>query len=290
MSLDQHLPEALRQAADEHTPPIPDLTSLVDGGRRRKRRRDVRRMAVAAACLAVVGAVPFVADTLRTTDSTPPIGEVDRVARVTELPVGETPAIPYCAGNRTIVGAGAPIRAECDVLIHRGPSTVQLDRHGVYLLADGQRTLLDRRVWSSWFPAVSLDGRWAAWVTETPDHDALLLGFDLLTGEQVAEEPWPTGEGWVAGIDDLGRVYFQAYGDAGAKVRAFDLRTGESFEVTGLPVHPSPSIKFVTSDGFGMNTYDSPPRNDVGVVAGSVAADGTVPQQHTAEQDRGSGF
>jgi hypothetical protein len=290
MSLDQHLPDALRRAADEHTPPIPDLTSLVGGGRRRKRRRDVRRVAVAAACLAVVGAVPFVAGTLRTTDSTPPVGEADRVVRVTELPVGDTPAIPYCTGNGTIVGAGAPIQAECDVLIHRGASTVYLDARGVNLLADGQRTLLDPRGWSSWFPAVSLDGRWAAWVTETPDHDALLLGFDLRTGEQVAEEPWPTSEGWVAGIDDLGRVYFQSYGTPQDDVRVFDLRTGDSYQVTGVPIHPSPSIKFVTSDGFGTYTYDSPLRNDLGVVTGSVAADGTFTQQRPAEQDWGSGF
>lgn len=290
MSLDQHLPDALRQAAHDHTPPFPDLSSVVDGGRRRKRRRDVRRVAVAAACLAVVATVPFVAGTLRTADTTPPSGEVDRVARVTELPVGDPPAIPYCPGNGTIVGAGAPVQAECDVLIHRGPSTVYLDQHGVNLLADGQRTLLDPRVWSSWFPAVSLDGRWAAWVTETPDHDALLLGFDLRTGDQIAEEPWPTSEGWVAGIDDLGRVYFQSYGKAQDDVRAFDLRTGESYQVTGVPFHPSPSIKFVTSDGFGIYTYDSPRRNEVGVVTGSVAADGTFTQQRPAEQDWGSGF
>lgn len=44
------------------------------------------------------------------------------------------------------------VQAECDVLIHRGPSTVYLDPHGVNLLADGQRTLLDPRGWSSWFP------------------------------------------------------------------------------------------------------------------------------------------
>lgn len=283
MSLDQHLPETLRRAADEHTPPFPDLSSIVDGGRRRKRRRDVRRVSVAAACLAVVAAVPVIVDPFAT-ESTPPTGEVDRVARVTDLPVGATPDIPYCPGDRTLRGAGDPVDAECDVFIHRGETTLFLNRHGVNRLAGGELTLLDSRDWSSWYPALSLDGRWAAWVTETPEgpNAALLLAFDLQTGEQVAEVPWSTGEGWVAGIDDLGRVYFQDY--ARGEVDMHDLRTGETTGVTGLPDHDPPSIKFVTSEGFGIYS------DGEGVIRGSVSADGRFIQQHHVDYLWGTQF
>ena len=69
------------------------------------------------------------------------------------------------------------------------------------------------------------------------EGEALLLAFDVRSGEQVAEVPWPTGTGWVAGIDDLGRVYFQEYEHAG-DVLALDLRTGDSFEVDRDPRRP----------------------------------------------------
>jgi len=282
MSIDQNLPEALRRTADEHFAPFPDLSSIVAGGRRRKRRRDVRRLSFAAACLAVVAAVPLVVRPFAT-DSPAPTGEVDRVARVTDLPEGATPAIPYCPGDRTIRGAGDPVDAECDVLIHRGETTLFINRHGVNQLADGQLTLLDSRDWSSWFPALSLDGRWAAWVTPTPHgvDDGLLLTFDLRTGART-EVPWETADGWVAGIDDLGRVYFEAY--ESGRIKVFDPRSGTSYAVTGIPDHSPPSIKFVTADGLGILNGDGE------VVAGTVEVPGRFTQQHSVEQAWGTSF
>lgn len=268
MSLDQQLRDGLRRTAEGHTPPSPGLSSIVEGGRRRKRRRDVRRVAVAAACLAVVAALPVAAGWLGQA-SVSPAGE-NRPANVEQLPIGEKPTIPYCPGNRTIVGAGDPVAAACDVMIDRGGSTLFLDRQGVNELKDSRLTLLDSRDWGSWWPALSNDGRWAAWVTEAEPDDALLLGFDLKTGEQVAEEPWPTPDGFVQGIDDLGRVYFQDYARDGMLMH--DLRTGDTFDVTGMPDLAGRS-KFVTADGFGIYV------DGVGVVQGSVTADGRFTAQ-----------
>ncbi len=280
MSLDQSLAETLRRAAEEHDASVPDVSSIVEGGRRRKRRRDVRRLSIVAASVAVAVAIPFAVRPF-TTDSTAPTGQTDRVERVTELPVGAKPAIPYCPGNGTIVGAGAPIKAACDVLIHRGGRTLFLDRHGANVLEHGQRTLLDPRGWSDWMPALSHDGRWVAWVTRAGPGEALLLGFDLETGEQVAEEPWPTPEGFVQGIDDLGRVYFQDY--AREEMLVHDLRTGDTFKVTGLPEHAGRS-KYVTDDGFGIYV------DGVGVVRGSVTADGRFTEQHVVDYEWGTYF
>ena len=280
MSLDQSLAETLRRTAEEQDAPFPDLSSVVEGGRRRKRRRDVRRLSIVAACVAVVAAIPFAVRPFAT-DSTPPTGQTDGIESVTELPVGAEPAIPYCPGNRTIVGAGAPIRAACDVLIHRGGRTLFLDRHGVNVLEDARRTLLDSRGWSSWWPALSNDGRWVAWVTEAGPGEALLLAFDLETREQVAEEPWPTGGGFIQGIDDLGRVYFQDY--AREDMLVHDLRTGDTFKVTGLPEHAGRS-KYVTSDGFSVYV------DGVGVVHGSVTADGRFTEQQPVEYAAGTQF
>ena len=280
MSLDQSVAETLRRAAEAHDAPFPDVTSIVEGGRRRKRRRDVRRLSIVAASVAVAVAIPFAVRQF-TTDSMGPTGQTDGVERVNELPVGPKPDIPYCPGNKTIVGAGAPIDAACDVFIHRGDRTVFFDRHGVNVLENGQRTLLDSRWSSSWLPAVSNDGRWVAWVTEAGPGKALLLAFDLETREQVAEEPWPTGGGFVQGIDDLGRVYFQDYDREDVLVH--DLRTGETFKVTGLPEHAG-RTKYVTSDGFAVYV------GGVGVVRGSVTAEGRFTEQQPVDYAWGTYF
>jgi hypothetical protein len=280
MSLDQSLAETLRRAAEEHEAPFPEVTSIVEGGRRRKRRRDVRRLSIIAASIVVAAAIPFAVRPFAT-DSTAPTGESDGVESVTELPVGAKPAIPYCPGNRTIVGTGAPAAAACDVLIHRGGRTLLLNRNGVNLVEDGQVTLLDSRDWSSWMPALSHDGRWVAWVTPAGPGKALLLGFDLETGEQVAEAPWPTPEGFVQGIDDLGRVYFQDY--AREDMLVHDLRTGDTFDVTGMPELAGRS-KYITDDGFAVYV------DGVGVVRGSVTADGRFTEQHVVDYEWGSYF
>jgi hypothetical protein len=180
-----------------------------------------------------------------------------------------------------MVGAGDPVVAACYTFIHRGGSTLLLNRDGVNQLAEGQLTPLDSRPWSSWMPALSHDGRWAAWVTAAGPGEALILGFDLKTGEQVAEEPWPTPEGFVQGIDDLGRVYFQDY--AREDMLMYDLRTGDTLDVTGLPEHAGRS-KYVTDDGFAVYV------DGVGVVRGSVAADGRFTEQHVVPYEWGASF
>jgi hypothetical protein len=280
MSLDQSLAETLRRATEEHEAPFPDVTSIVEGGRRRKRRRDVRRLSIIAASIVVAAAIPFAVRPF-TADSMAPTGQTDGVERVTELPVGPKPDIPYCPGNKTIVGAGAPIDAACDMFIHRGDRTVFFDRHGVNVLENGEKTLLDSRWWSSWLPAVSNDGRWVAWVTQAGPGEALLLGFDLKTGEQVAEEPWPTGEGWIPGIDDLGRVYFQDY--ARERIVLHDLRTGDTLDVRGMPDLAGRS-QFVTDAGFAVYV------SGVGVVRGSVTADGRFTEQQPVDSAWGTYF
>lgn len=278
MSLDHHLPEELRRAAEGHTPPVPDLAAVVHGGRRRRRARNLRRGAVIAACVTVAVAVPFVLDPFDT-GSPGPSKEVDvpGVARVMDLPVGAAPAIPHCPGDGSIHGAGDPVDVRCDVLIHRADTTLYLSRRGVAQLTDGRATLLDSRTWSSWVPALSLDGRWAAWVTETPGgpSEALLLGFDLQSGTSV-EVPWPTSNGWVAGIDDLGRVYFEDFETT--DITTYDLRTGETTDVKGVPAHTSPSIKYVNADGFGLLTVTD------GFVEGMVTADGSFTQQRQVDR------
>jgi hypothetical protein len=280
MSLDQHLPETLRRTAHEHTPPFPDLASIVAGGRRRKRRRDVRRVAVAGACLAMVAALPFAAGWLGQASVDP--ADENRPANVDQLPVGDEPAIPYCPGNGTVHGAGTPIRVGCDVLIHKAGTTLYLSRRGVEQLVGGERRVLDARHPYSWFPALSHDGRWAAWVVEREAGDkAWLLSFDLERGAR-AQVPWPPLNGWVAGIDDLGRAYFQDHTEGAVLVH--DLRTGETFEVTGLPDHGPTSLEFVTGDGFGIYSPGE------GVVLGSVTSDGRFIQQHPVDYAWGTQF
>lgn len=275
MNPDQLLAGALQDVADDYVPVGPDVRAITAGGRRRRRARNVRRGVVVAAVVAAVVAVPLLADPFGSRAT----GPVDNptIERVTDLPVGDPPEIPYCPGDGTLRGAGDPVDVECDVMIHRGDSTLVLDRDGVSVLEDGRLTLLDSRAWSSWYPALSLDGRWAAWVTKTPDspHKALLLGFDLRNGTSV-EVPWIRAAGWVAGIDDLGRVYFEDYRTTDITVH--DLSTGETTVVAGVPDHVSPRIKFVDADGFAIAT------NHEGIVAGVVTADGSFTQQRRVDR------
>ena len=258
MSLDQRPARRTARPPTSTRPPIPDLTSLVDGGRRRKRRRDVRRVAVAAACLAVVGAVPFVAGTLRTAATRPRrSASADRVAR-RDRPAGRRPARhPVLPGNGTDrrsrrTGPGRVRRADpprpVDGLPR--PARRQPARRRPAHPARPPRLeqLVPRR--QPGRPLGRLGDRDAR-----PRRAAPRLRPP--TGEQVAEEPWPTSEGWVAGIDDLGRVYFQSYGTTGRRPGLRPAHRGR-LQVRGVPTHPSPSIKFVTADGFGIYPYDSP--------------------------------
>ncbi|MDQ4054857.1 MAG: hypothetical protein M3237_19490 [Actinomycetota bacterium] len=96
----------------------------------------------------------------------------------------------------------------------------------------------------------------------------------MRTSRQLADVPMPTSGGWTAGIDALGRVYFLAH-QSDARIWMYDIATRRLTRVRGAPAHGYPGIRFVTSDGFGL---DRGRFNDDRVtgrsVLGSVDADG----------------
>lgn len=280
MNLDQRLTEAMMAAADLHAPPAPDLDRLLAGGRRRQRQRDVRRVTLAAITAAVLAvATPFAVGALRHQQPVQPTAPEHQL--VTDLPVGAPPAIPYCYGDGTVMASGHSIRARCDVLIHRGDATLLATPQGLDLLRDGRRTLLDGRPWTAWFPAMSRDGRYAAWLTPRPHSKGAgeLLVFDLASGRQIADEPIPSAHGWVPGIDDLGRVYVELFHGG---VLAYDIGSGSTVQVRGLPsrVTDGARIRFITADGFGMQTH-SASRDEV---VGLVTDDGRFASQRAVTQ------
>lgn len=275
MSLERALVDALDQAAARHHPEPPDLLAVREGGRRRARRRTMVRVGVGvAATLAVLGVLTPV---LLGRDSSPTPAPAS--PSLAELPLGAPPAVPYCGDGRTIRDGDAEVRARCDVLVTRGGETLYLGGiRGVQQVVDGRLVLLDRSGAEYWFPAVSLDGHWAAWLTAA-GPGARLVVADLERSTVVRRVPWPSANGWVPGIDDLGRVYTVDFDTT--DVVAYDIRTDEVLPVTGTPEHASPGIRFVTGDGFGIR-----PGNPVGpVVVGSVTADGRFVRSHETSWD-----
>lgn len=277
MSMDQQLIRALHEEAGRHDMPDPDLAAILSGGRRRRRVTVVRRSALGLVAAAAVLAVMVSGRDLMTSRTLQP---VDRIApeRVQDLPVGTLPAIPYCSGRDTIQGAGAPLRLTCNLLLHRGSATLHMTVGAIRLLQDGRAELLDRRLPSYYFPAISRDGRYAAWVTAQPSapNDAVLLVFDLTNRTRVAEVDFPTAEGRTVGIDDLGRVYFVSLHRA--RVLAYDIHAQQLFEVTGVPLHGSPGIQFVTSDGFGVFQLGT---ESLVSTVGTVTTDGQFTRPHS---------
>jgi len=286
MSMDQQLTRALREEVERHDVPEPDLGSIVAGGRRRQRATVVRRIAVGLVAGVAVLAATLAGSDLLTSRSLEPVGPHRGTPEtVQDLPVGALPAIPYCSGNDTILGAGAPIKLACGPLVHHGNGTVRAGVDGIYVLQDGRATLLDRRLPWAWFPALSRDGRYAAWVAVGPSapDDAVLLVYDLTNRTRVAEVDFPTPEVGTAGIDDLGRVYFESFHDR--RVWAYDIHAQRSFEVTGLPLHASPSIAFVTSDGFGTVQLGI---DSLFSTVGVVTTDGRFISQHSVPISTGA--
>jgi hypothetical protein len=270
MTLERALVDALDRTAAGHHPEPPDLRAVREGGRRRARRRTLVRVGVGvAAALVVLGGL---APVLLGGDAEP--APAPASPSLAELPLGAPPAVPYCADGRTVVDGDVEVRARCDVLVTRGGATLYLgSRRGVEQLVDGRRVLLDRSGAEYWFPAVSVDGHWAAWLTAA-GPGAHLVVADLERSTVVRRVPWPSANGWVPGIDDLGRAYTVDFDTT--EVVAYDLRTDEALPVTGTPEHGSPGIRFVTGDGFGIL-----PGNPVGpVVVGSVTVDGRFVRSH----------
>ena len=283
MSMDQQLTRALHEEAGRHDVPGPDLAAILSGGRRRQRVTVVRRSALGLVAAATVLAVIVFGQDLMTSRTLEP---VDRIApeRVQDLPVGALPAIPYCSGRDTILGAGAPLRLACDLLLHRGDATLHMTVDGIRLLQDGRAVLLDRRLPSYYFPALSRDGRYAAWVAAQPSapNGAVLLVYDLTNHARVAEVDFPTADGRTVGIDDLGRVYVVSL--LRARVWAYDIHAQRSFEVTRVPLHGSTGIQFVTSDGFGVYQLGT---DSVVSTVGTVTTDGQFTGPHSVPISRG---
>lgn len=275
MTLETDLVAALDRAATSHHPAPPDMAALRSGGRQRARRRTAVRTGVGVAAVVAVlaGISPLLlggSSSSAPEPAAPPLGE---------LPLGEPPAVPYCAGDRTLVDGATELRARCDVLVTRAGSTLYLgDRRGVAQVVDGRLVVLDRSGPDYWFPAISNDGRYAVWLTSA-GGDPHLVVADLERSAVVRRVPWPSADGWVPGIDDLGRVYSVDFETT--VVRAYDLRTDEVMRVTGTPEHASPGIRFVTADGFGIR-----PGNPVGpVVVGRVTVDGRFERTHETSWD-----
>lgn len=275
MSLEHDLVEVLGRTAAAHRPAAPDLAAVRTGARQRARRRTLLRVGVGvvAALVVVLASLPLL---LREDAPREPQFVVPSLG---ELAIGTPPRVPYCADGRTVVDGDVEVRARCDVLVTRGGSTLYLGgRRGVEQLVDGRRVLLDRSGASHWFPAVSNDGAWSVWLTDEGRQPHLVVA-DLRRHQVVRRVRWPSANGWVPGIDDLGRAYSVDFDST--RVRAYDLRTDEAFPVTGAPEHGSPGIRFVAPDGFGIR-----PGNPVGpVVVGTVTTDGEFVGTHETAWD-----
>jgi hypothetical protein len=276
MSLETELAGALGRAADAHHPAAPDLPALRAGGRRRARRRTAVRVGVGLAALAAValGAAPWIVDGGASSRPEPAAPSLD------ELPFGEPPSIPYCPGDRTIVAGDSVIATPCDVLVTRGGSTLYMgDPRGITQVREDELpVLLDRSGPGHWFPGLSNDGRWAAWITDS-ERDPRLVVADLVRSEVVAEEPWAYRDGWVPGIDDLGRVYTVDLETAA--IHLYEIATREVHEVTGTPDHPVTAVRFVTADGIAVRHTD--PSGSVTV--GRVDAEGRFTADHETTWD-----
>jgi len=291
MSMDSQLTRALHEEAGRQEAPPPELGSILVGGRRRHRVQQVRRAAVGvAAATALVAGASFVGTRLDNRAGEV-IGNLEpvRPALVRSLSHGDPPGMPYCTGHGTIKGAGGTIRAGCASMVSRGGSTVAVSPAGIEQLVDGRRIVLDSRIESGWFPGMSADGRWVAWVAEEPSapHDAVLLVFDLASHEKLAEVPWPALAGWTLGIDRRGRVYFNAFEPT--RIWAYDIPNARLFEVTGLPEDSSAEIKFVTEDGFGVEStsFEATAETLSTALVGTVTDDGQFVDQHEVSQGWG---
>lgn len=202
MSTDTEITRSLHEAAEHAAVPPLDLDALRAGGRRHARRRHVTVMAAAALVLAVVGGgVVLGPDALRS-DAPPAVSQTPRT--VADLPVGDAPALAYVVGERSGHLMG---------LRYGGGVTLGLDdRRGVIEVApDGSRRVLDAH--ATGYPAVSPDGRWAAWPVSSDGADARIVLWSVESGKQsgvftVPERSQCCDSGFhVAGVDNDGRVY-----------------------------------------------------------------------------------
>lgn len=249
MSLDEQLRATLRTEAESRDVPELDVLAVMDGGARRRRHLAQRRAAGAVVLSLVVAAAGIASLSLRSS-TTIPAADDNVPAEVSDLPMGSPPQVPHCSDGTSIVGAGAPIASACMTMISHAGATIGWDGEAVYRVADGRLDPLSTRVQSSWAPALSHDGRFAAWVTASPEP--ALLVYDVQTSRRLADVPMSTSSGWTAGIDALGRVYFLE-SQPGAPIWMYDIATRRLTRVRDVPEHGFPGIRFVSFDGFGLD-------------------------------------
>lgn len=219
MSTDTEITRSLHEAAEDAAVPPVDLDALRAGGRRHARRRSAARMAAAALVLAVVGggvvlgpdAVRSDAPPVQRDDSPPPkLPEPPRT--MADLPVGDAPALPYFVGDVLHTG-GLEVPVERMGLRYGDRTTLALDggRGAVQITPTGDPRVLDPD--ASGFPAVSPDGRLAAWPGKRSADGTEVVVWSVADGQEVdtftvPERPACCDSGFrVAGVGDDGTVY-----------------------------------------------------------------------------------
>jgi hypothetical protein len=263
MSLDEQLRATFRTEADSRDMPELDVFAVMDGGVRRRRHARHQRTAGAAVVSLVVAATGIASLSLQS-NTTIPANDDSVPATVSDLPMGSPPQVPHCLDGTRIVGAGAPIASACMTMTSHAGTTIGWDGDAVYRVADGRLEPLSTRVQSSWNPALSHDGQFAAWVTSNPEP--ALLVYDVQTSRRLADVPMPTSSGWTAGIDALDRVYFLGF-QSGGPIWMYDIASRRLIRIRGAPAHGSPGIRFVSFDGFALDQG----RFDEGQITGRSA-------------------
>ena len=270
MSLDQELRAVLADRADRCRAPIPDLAALWAGGLRLRRRRRV--VGAVTMCIVLGTIAAGVAVGLAQRDTRGALDPVDRPA----LRWAESTHVPWCVTDpddpdqELIVGAGAPVRAkpwcrwsgpgqDFHLWYHGGSTVLTTPRDGVYRVADGRLTPMSTEGGGK--PAISHDGRYAAWQTPYGWHCgavSMLEVYDVTRTEEVATTRIPgISCSQVQGIDDRGRVYVTV-GEAklgNFAIQMYDTKSDSWTKVVGLPAGAdNVSITYVTADGFAVET------------------------------------
>ncbi|HSE72451.1 MAG TPA: hypothetical protein VLA97_16915 [Nocardioidaceae bacterium] len=195
-----------------------------------------------------------------------------------ELPTGAPPTVPYCLDGRLLRGAGPDIalRHGCPALVHRGGRTIGTLGERVVVPGSGRLLTVEEHALPSAEVVLSLDGSTAAWVRRA-DHGATLVVWDLVSGAEVASTAMPVADprdllpGYLAGIDDRGRVYV---GSFDTRLWVYSPRRDRMREVTDVPPHLG--VTNVLADGVGLlvRTWGAGGATEAATLEGRVTSDG----------------
>ena len=306
MSLDQELRAVLADRADQCRAPVPDLAALRAGGLRLRRRRRVVGALTMCMVLATIAAGVAAGLAQRGTR-----GALDPIERPT-LRWVETTGVPWCVTNpanpdqELIVGAGAPVPAkpwcrwsgpgqDFHLWYHGGSTVLTTPRDGTFRVADGRLTPMSTRGGGK--PAISHDGRYAAWQTDYGMYCgsvSKLEVYDVTSAEEVATTRIPgVSCSHVQGIDDRGRVYVTVGDETprNLEVQMYDTGSDAWTKVVGLPAGAdSDSITYVTADGFAVRTDERVAGGNplaLASVEGVVDAEGRFVRQREVPVGRG---